>query len=68
MFPWRGIRILMYVNRLITEMITLAREKGIQTIKANIYSFNKQSQKMFESVGFRKTDDEWYVRETQGLK
>ena len=29
-------------------------------VKANIYSFNEQSQQMFQSVGFEKIDAEWY--------
>lgn len=29
-------------------------------VRANIYSFNGQSQFMFQSVGFEKIDDEWY--------
>ena len=41
-------------------MIKLAREKGMKTVQANIYSFNEQSKKMFESIGFIKTDDEWF--------
>ena len=39
-------------------MIKLAAEKGMDSIKANIYSFNAQSQRMFESVGFYKVDKE----------
>ncbi len=41
-------------------MQKLAHEKGMDSVKANIYSFNTQSQNMFQSVGFRKVDDEWY--------
>ena len=29
-------------------------------VKANIYSFNTQSQRMFQAVGFTQTDDEWF--------
>lgn len=47
-------------RRCIEEMIKLAKEKGMQTVKANIYSFNSQSRKMFESAGFYRIDDEWY--------
>ena len=47
-------------RRCILDMIELAREKGMDKVKANIYSFNTQSQQMFESVGFVKTDEEWY--------
>ena len=51
-------------RRCIAEMLALAREKGLKEVRANIYSFNTQSQKMFESVGFRKISDEWYVCKT----
>ncbi len=47
-------------RRCIEEMIKLAKEKDMKTIKANIYSFNSQSKKMFETVGFKETEDEWY--------
>ena len=47
-------------RRCIKEMLTLAAENGMNIVKANIYSFNKQSQRMFESIGFYKTEDEWY--------
>ena len=47
-------------RRCILEMIRLAKEKGFQQVTANIYRFNTQSQKMFLTVGFEKTDEEWY--------
>ena len=47
-------------RRCIKEILKLAREKGMDSVKANIYSFNEQSRRMFESVGFVKTDEEWY--------
>ncbi len=47
-------------RRCIEEIIKLAGEKDMKTIKANIYSFNSQSRKMFEAVGFKETEDEWY--------
>ena len=47
-------------RRCIKAMVDIAREKGFGKVKANIYSFNVQSQKGFMSVGFQKTDDEWY--------
>ena len=50
-------------RRCVREMLKLAKEKGMKAVKANIYSFNTQSQKMFASVGFRRTDDEWYTYE-----
>lgn len=39
----------------------LAKEEQIQELHAEIYSFNTQSQKMFQSIGFIKVDDEQYV-------
>lgn len=42
------------------DMLKLAKEKEMDKVKANIYSFNKQSQSMFQSVGFVKTEEEWY--------
>ena len=47
-------------RRCIEEMLELAREKDYEKVRANIYSFNKQNITMFSSLGFRKTDDEWY--------
>ena len=48
-------------RRCVMDMLALAKEKGLTEVKANIYAFNTQSQKMFESVGFRKEADEWYA-------
>lgn len=39
-------------RRCVMDMIKLAREKGMAEVKANIYSFNEQSRKMFQSIGF----------------
>lgn len=47
-------------RRCIGAMINLAKEKEISEIKANIYAFNAQSQRMFESIGFKQIDEEWY--------
>ena len=47
-------------KKVIKEIIKLAKEKEVTKIKANIYSFNKQSQKAFETVGFKSYKDEWY--------
>lgn len=44
----------------IQKMIERAREKGMHTVKANVYSFNTQSQKMFQSLGFQKVVEEHY--------
>lgn len=47
-------------RRCVADMIRLAKEKGLRKIKAHIYSFNTQSQKMFLAAGFVQTDIEWY--------
>ncbi len=47
-------------RRCIEDMLKLAKEKGMEKVKANIYSFNEQSRRMFEALGFQKTDEEWY--------
>lgn len=47
-------------RRCIKDMARLAADKGMDAITASIYSFNTQSRRMFESVGFYKTDKEWY--------
>ena len=44
----------------IQKMIERAKEKGMHTVKANVYSFNTQSQKMFQSLGFQKVAEEHY--------
>lgn len=48
-------------RRCVQEIILLAKEKGLSKIKANIYSFNHQSRKMFLSVGFLQISEEWFV-------
>lgn len=48
-------------RRCIADMLSLAREKGFREVKANIYSFNTQSQRMFRAAGFRRVADEWYT-------
>ena len=47
-------------RRVIGEIIQLAKEKNIQELHAEIYSFNTQSQRMFQSLGFEKVDEEHY--------
>lgn len=47
-------------RRVISEIINLAKEKGIHTLYAEIYIFNTQSKKMFKSLGFKCVDDERY--------
>ena len=48
-------------RRVICEMIRLAREKNIPEVYAEIYSFNTQSQRIFESIGFQRTEEEKYL-------
>lgn len=48
-------------HRCIKEIIKLALEKGMKEMKAQIYSFNLQSRKMFLEVGFIQQDEEWYI-------
>ena len=48
-------------RRVVKAIIQLAKEKGINKLHAEIYAFNTQSQKMFQSLGFEKTDDEQYI-------
>jgi L-amino acid N-acyltransferase YncA len=48
-------------RRCIKEIIKLASEKGMKEIKAQIYSFNLQSKKMFLHAGFTQQDEEWYI-------
>ena len=48
-------------RRVIKEIIQLAKEKQIPELHAEIYTFNTQSQKKFQSIGFAKVDDEQYA-------
>ena len=48
-------------RRVISKIIEFAKEKGMQELHAVIYTFNSQSQRMFESAGFRKADAEKYI-------
>ena len=47
-------------RKCIREILKLAQEKGMHSVRANIYAFNEQSRKMFLSCGFEQTGDEWY--------
>lgn len=47
-------------RRVIGEIIRLGKERHMQKLYAEIYSFNKQSQKMFQSMGFVEIDSEKY--------
>ena len=52
-------------RKVIEKMLELARERGLAECFAHIYSFNTQSQKMFESVGFVPQDEEHYIYKLQ---
>lgn len=47
-------------RRCILNMLELARELEYDYVTANIYSFNTQSQRMFESIGFEKMEEEFF--------
>ncbi|MEZ3463577.1 MAG: GNAT family N-acetyltransferase [Lachnospiraceae bacterium] len=48
-------------RRVMKEIIQVAKEKEISELHAEIYTFNTQSQKMFQSIGFTQVDNERYV-------
>lgn len=48
-------------RRCVGHMLTLAGEKGMEQVRANIYAFNQQSRRMFLAAGFRQTGEEWYA-------
>ena len=48
-------------RRCVQELLKLAKEQGMARVTANICAFNAQSQRMFRSVGFEPTDEEWYA-------
>lgn len=47
-------------RKCVLNMIDLAKEKGMGEVKANIYAFNEQSRRMFQSIGFEPSGEEWY--------
>lgn len=48
-------------RRVMREIIRMAREKEIPVLRAVIYPFNTQSQRMFQSIGFRQVGEELYT-------
>ena len=52
-------------RKVIEKMLEMARERGLAECFAHIYSFNTQSQKMFESIGFVPQDEERYIYKLQ---
>lgn len=49
-------------RRVMGEIIRLAKEKNMKTLQAEIYDFNIQSQKMFQSIGFVKVSNQQFAR------
>lgn len=47
-------------RRVILKLIEIAKERNMPQLHAEIYAFNTQSQKMFESVGFKQAAEEKY--------
>jgi N-acetylglutamate synthase-like GNAT family acetyltransferase len=48
-------------RRVIAYIRSMAKEKGLSELRAEIYAFNTQSRKMFERVGFQQIAEEQYV-------
>ena len=48
-------------RRCIQDMVKLAKKKGLTQVKAQIYSFNKQSHRMFSAIGFEHLENDWYA-------
>lgn len=48
-------------RRCVNNIIELAKEKGLNQVRAEIYSFNHQSRQMFMSLGFIPQEDDWYI-------
>ena len=55
--PWqnRGIG-----SRTVAAVAAMAKRQGYTKLFARVYSFNRQSQRMFEKVGFVRMDGELY--------
>lgn len=50
-------------RKCVKRIIELAQRKGLKELRVNIYSFNIQSRKMFESAGFKNAGGELYIYE-----
>lgn len=60
--PWSARSTKRHIGRrCVLELLRLAAEKGMTQVTANIYDFNRQSQRTFLAVGFEKTGGEWYT-------
>lgn len=48
-------------RKCVKNIIELAKEKGLEQVRAEIYSFNEQSKKMFLSLGFKHAEGDHYA-------
>ena len=48
------------LRKVLDRLITLAKEKDLAYLKAEIYDFNQVSQSLFKSHGFEKIGKEMY--------
>jgi len=55
--PWQNKGI---GRRVVAAVAAMAAQQGYAQLFARIYSFNRQSQRMFERAGFVQTEDELY--------
>lgn len=46
-------------RHVIGELVRMAKERGIPRLYAEIYSFNAQSQRMFERAGFKRVEERY---------
>ncbi len=54
-------------RRCVAELLQVAREKGLEQVKAEIYDFNAQSRKMFRAAGFvRRGEEGMYIHGIMG--
>ncbi|MBQ4093689.1 MAG: GNAT family N-acetyltransferase [Oscillospiraceae bacterium] len=56
--PWQNKGI---GRRVVTAVAAMAAQQGYAQLFARIYSFNRQSQRMFLHAGFVQTEDELYA-------
>ncbi len=48
-------------GKCVKALVRAAKEKGMDTLKAKIYSFNEQSKRMFVKVGFIQVNEEEFI-------
>lgn len=47
-------------RKVVSKILEHAKDKGLSECFAEIYSFNKQSEHMFEAIGFKKRNEDKY--------